>query len=895
MPTLRGLLHRLYVWIRGERYAEEQREEVEFHLALERMHLQHGGAGPSDAAHSARRRFGNVSFYREASRRAAGLAPLDRLTQDMRYAWRGVCRDPGVAITVVVTFALGVGANAAVFSFLDRVLFRPPAGLADPARTHRLYVPLPGRGGRTFVTDRFSYEEYRAMRDAAWGYARVGATLRSDSSSLRFAQGEVPVRRAFVTADFLPLLVDRPARGRFFTPDEDDIDSPAPVAVVSHALWQRAFGGAPDIVDRGVDVGGIRLTIVGVAPEGFTGPGLSADDIWIPASAAPHYGPQREPWYASGAVYIGIVARVEDGIDPRQARQRLDQAYRVTYDRQSPADTLRAIMMESIIENRRPGARPQEISISVRLAGVALIVLLIACANVANLLLARAARRRREIAVRLALGVSRGRLLQQVLTESVGLALAGAGAALVIAAVAGSVLRTRLMPRVQWGDAVLEARVIWFALALALACGLLAGLAPALTAARGQILEALKGGVRDGASHGTTLRRALLVAQAALSVVLLVGAGLFLRSLRNVQAIDVGFDADRVVVGSVFFPDQQPHPELADALVDLADHLRSAPGVERVALSRAAPLTMTYSMPIAVPRRDSAFLAQLDVPDLIVASPEYFAVTGMRIIAGRPFGAGDREGAPAVAIVSETMARTLWPGESALGKCVIYHKPTNPCNTIVGVAADARQWSLIKPPAMQYFLPLAQRTGPNVSGQPRVILARTAPGQATAVALLMHRELRRLLPNAIPEVASLYRRLEPQLRPWRLGASLFTVFALLALLVAAVGVYGVMSYVFSQRVHELGVRMALGARAADVVRMVLSSSLHVIAAGIALGLLGAIAAGRLVQSLLYGVSARDPMTMIVAPAVLLVIGVAAALPAAWRATRVDPVAVLREP
>lgn len=894
MPTMRGALHRLRVWLRAERYAEEQREEVEFHLALERMHQQQAGAEAPDAVYAARRRFGNAGYYREESRRAAGLASIDRLTQDLRYTWRGLRRAPGVAIAVILTFALGVGANAAIFSFLDRVLFRPPAGLADPARTHRLYVPIPGRGGEPFASDRFSYEAFRAMRDAARGYARVGATVRSDSSALRFANREVPVRRAFVTADFLPLLVDRPARGRFFTPDEDDLDSPAPVAVISHALWQRAFAGAPDAVGRTVETGDRFLTIIGVAPRGFTGPELGAQDVWIPASAAPHYGPQRGPWYASGAVYIGIVSRVEHGVDPAQARARLDQAYKLTYRRQSPADTLRTILMESIIENRGPGAKPQEVAISVRLAGVALVVLLIACANVANLLLARAARRRREIAVRLALGVSRGRLLAQVLTESLALALVGAAAALVVAAVAGSMLRTQLMPRVQWGDAVLDARVIWFALLLALACGLLAGLAPALAAARGQVLEALKGGAREGVAQGTRLRRALLIAQAALSVVLLVGAGLFLRSLRNVRAIDIGFDAERVVVGSVFFPDQQPHPELGEALVTLAERLRSLPEVEGIALARAAPLTMTYSMPVAVPGRDSAFLARLDVPDLIVASPEYFAVTGTRIVEGRPFGAADREGAPAVAIVSETMARTIWPGESVLGKCVVYHKVSNPCNTIVGVAEDSRLWSLIKPPSMQYFLPLAQRTGPNATGQPRVIMVRTAPREATAVARSMHGELRRLLPDAIPEVSSLYARLEPQLRPWRLGASLFTVFALLALLVAAVGVYGVISYLFSQRAHELGVRMALGARSADVVRLVLGSGIRVIGVGVAAGALIALATGRLLESLLYGVSARDPLTLIAAPLVLLVIGIAATLPAAWRATRVDPVAVLRE-
>lgn len=896
MPTVRGLLHRLGVWLRGERYALEQRDEVAFHLEMERMHQEHEGQRAGDARFAARRRFGNETYYREESRRVAGFAPLDRLGQDLRYALRGMRRAPGVAITVVVTFALGVGANAAIFSFLDRVLLQPPSGLADATRTHRVYATMPGRGptaGQMQVIDRFSYQDFVAMRDGASGYVRVGAALRNDSTSLRLGDREFPIRQAFATADYLSLLVDRPAKGRFYTTDEDDVNRPAAVAVISHALWQRAFGGDPQVVGRTVGVGEDRLTIVGVAPPRFTGPELDAQDLWRPASGAPHYTQPGETWYASGAVYIQLIARVDEHVDPRQAQQRLELAYRQVHSRASADDTLRTVFLGSIIRDRGPLARPQEVSISLRLAGVAFLVLLIACANVANILLARAAQRRREVAVRLALGVSRGRLLFQMLTECMGLALVGAFAALAVAVIAGSMLRSQLMPRVQWGASVLEPRMIWFALGLALACGVLAGLAPAVSAARAQVLEALKNGAREGTPRGTALRQGLLVIQAALSVVLLVGAGLFLRSLRSVEAIDAGYDAERVVVGDVFFPDQRPHPELADALRTIADRLRLAPHIEGVALSRAAPLTMTGSDPVVIPGRDSAFHATLGIPDLIVASPEYFPVTGTRVVEGRPFTAEDREGSPAVAIVSETMARTVWPGESAIGKCVVWRRATNPCNAVVGVTEDSRMWSLIRPPSMQYFLPLAQRTGPNVSSRPSVILVRTVPERASAVVLQLRRELQRLLPEGRPTVETLYGKLERQFRPWRLGASLFAVFALLALLVAAVGVYGVMSYLFSQRLHELGVRMALGARAADVVSLVLGAGVRVIGIGIALGVVGALVAGRFVQSLLYGVSARDPVTFMIAPLVLLVIGVVATLPAAWRATRVDPVTVLR--
>ncbi len=394
--------------MRGDMYAREMAEEQRFHRALEAMQQAHAGAAPDEAVFAARRRFGNQSAYQEQTRQAAGFAISDRLRQDLTFAWRGVRRAPGLAAIVVATFALGIGANAAIYSVVARLLLLPPEGVVAPEQVHRLWVAYPRQwsGGTTFNAI-FSYPDFVGIRDGVRGAARVATQLYPESTAVAHTGGDVPVYRQFVTAGYLPLLVERPAIGRFFTPDEDDVAAPSPVAVLSFAFWKRAFGGDPGVVGRSIRVANAPYTVIGVAPRGFVGLDAPAVDLWMPLSAASVHGHDGVPWYRTQDIHLPILIRANDGVTDAHLAPRIAAAYRAGYYRESPADSVRPLRLGSVIANRGPGTVPQDLSIALRLAGVALALLLITCANVANLLLIRALRRRREIAIRLALGVAR--------------------------------------------------------------------------------------------------------------------------------------------------------------------------------------------------------------------------------------------------------------------------------------------------------------------------------------------------------------------------------------------------------------------------------------------------------------------------------------------------------
>jgi predicted permease len=891
MSRLDGWLHRLRVRLRGEAYAREQAEEIDVHLALEAMHQRHGGAAAEEAAMAARRRFGNVTYYRERSRDAAGFRLVDRLRQDLTYAWRGWRRTPGTAVAIVITFALGVGANGAIFSFLDRVLLRPPARVLDPDDVRRLYVarPNPQASQAAAVNIGFSYPEYAAIRDAVRDDARIAALLGADSTSTVQGGEERPLRRAFVTADYLPLLLGTPARGRFFTADEDGLDAPAPVAVLTDAGWARLFASDSTVIGRTIALGGVRFEVVGVTPAGFSGLDLEAPDIFVPAAWRHAEDREGRRWYQRQDRYIDVVARLAPHANDTRVADVASVALRGAVDQRARSDSGLRVLLGSVLRERGPMGKERETAIAIRLIGIAGILLCIACANITNLLLARAARRRREVAIRLALGVSRRRLVGQLLAESLVLAVVAGAVGVVVAGVGGTVLRTQLQPRIHWSGSALDPSVAVVAFGAALLCGLAAGLVPALVASRQDVGDALKAAGHSGAPSRSRLRAALLVTQAALSVVLLAGAAVFLRSLHNVRTVDLGFDPNRVVVAGVDFTDSRRHPELVDGLSAVAKRLRGVPGVERVALASGAPLVSTMWMPLRSPGVDTIRWVNDQPPELVSVSGEYFAALGMRIVSGRAFAERDDAHAPLVAVVNQTMARALWPNANAVGKCLVYGPPTNPCVTVVGIVSDVRNWGLGRRTAMTWYLPLAQ-----TAWLPHALVVRAAPERAAAVTALLRRDIRAAFAGAVVGVAPLEARLEPHNRPRRLSASLFTAFGLLALLVAGVGVYGVASCAYTERLHELGVRVALGAAPRDLTRLVLGSGLRVVGVGVVAGGLLALALSRLIASLLYDVSAHDPLSIGAAALLLCVTGVVAALPPAWRAARVDPVAVLRE-
>jgi predicted permease len=584
------------------------------------------------------------------------------------------------------------------------------------------------------------------------------------------------------------------------------------------------------------------------------------------------------------------MARVPTGANEERVLTLATQAIRSVHLHGYEYDSTSLVKAGPIVRALGPGKREQELSISSRLAGVAIIVLAIACANVANLLLVRATRRRREIAVRCALGVSRFRLCEQLLTESVLLAVLGGVAAVAFAYWAATALRRLLLPNVQWADGAVDLRALAFVGTAALVVGVIAGLAPAFQATRPDLSNSLKAGARESAYQRSTLRTLLLVAQAALSVVLLVGAGLFVRSLNNVRALDLGYDVEHsVFVRPLFGASSPPKAEIAATIPSVAERLASAPGVEAIAYSAGLPMAFQSFGQLALPDRDSLpRLGDQRMPWYNSVSPGFLRATGVKLLEGREFSAADRAGAPGVLVVSQSMARAYWPGESPIGKCLIIGKRGSPCSTVVGVAADVHGMSVVEAPhrqaPMQYYIPSAQA---NEYNAPQNIIVRIHSQNIGAFSRVAAQELKRAFPTMVrPRIVAMSQTLEREFRPWRLGAVLFTAFGALALIVAAIGVYSVVAYAVTQRMHEMGVRIALGAGLSDIVGLVTTETFKVVAVGVALGILASLALGRLVASLLYGLSPRDPMVMAAAAVVLCAIGVAASLVPAWRASRV---------
>jgi predicted permease len=896
------------------RVEREVSDELEFHIEMEMRELVARGLEPERARAEALRRFGDVREAREELsaidrgrvRRERRAEWWEAVVHDLRYAVRGLRAKPGFAAVVVLTLGLGIGANATMFGIVDRLLLRPPAYLRDPGATGRVYLTL--AGGRGFdhpgagverTSDRTSYATYKDLRDGTRSFAQLAATFLSEvvvgeGASTREADA------MYVSANFWSLFDARPVLGRFFGPDEDREPASEPVAVLGYDFWRSAFGGDTAAVGRPLRIGSVLYTVIGVAPRGFTGQELTNVDIWVPITAAAStvVGPDYATTYNTS--WLQIVGRRRSGVTAEQTNADLTEAYRRS-TLKSPnarplAEARPRAQLASVLQDRGPNSG-ESAKVATWLGGVSLLVLLIACANVANLLLARALRRQREIAVRVALGVSRARLLGQLLVESVLLAALGAIAGLVVAHWGGGVLRAVLLPEVAWSSSMLDLRTLGFVAVAALLAGILSGLAPALHASRPDLTLALKAGAREGAFQRSRTRTALLVIQAALSVVLLVGAGLFVRSLRNVRGIDLGFDAARVAYvhvdmrgeGAAFSDTSRAYQREQVALyARLGERLGSLPGIDHVGTTTALPFHTSYVRSLVVPGVDS--VEALGPFYLAEVGGDYFGAMSTSILRGRALDDRDRAGAPLTAVVSASMARVLWPGRDALGQCIKVGQTTSPCSTVVGVAEDLHRGSVRDDPGLQYYVAGAQ-AGRDYA--PNGIVA-AVHGDPAAMAGAIRRALQPLVPGAAyVQVRPLREIVDPQFRSWRLGATMFSAFGALALLISAVGLYGVIAYTVAQRTHELGVRIALGAQTGDVLRLVVLEGVRVAVAGVAVGLAVALGAGRFVAPLLFGVQPNDPGTLSGVAGVLLLVAAAASLVPAWRAAHVDPAAALR--
>ncbi len=814
---------------------------------------------------------------------------MDTLLQDLKYALRGIARAPGFALAVVLTLGLGIGANTTMFGVLDVLMLRAPTHVDRPGDVARVYY------GRTFGSDQFvtsttAVPDFEALQSDGTGFATVAAFMSTELSVGR-GVGARPVDARVVSAELFPLLGVEALAGRFFDRGDDQLDAPG-TAVLSHGFWRSQFGGDRSVLGGTLAIGRVTYTIVGVAPRGFTGVGLEEPDVWLPLRVAGPDITERRAFTTRNWMWIQAVARVRAGVSRVDAAALATAAHRRATLGTDRPDTTTVVLLGPVQASRGP-ERSDNARVSLWVGGVAGIVLLVACANVANLLLARGVRRRRELAVRAGLGAGRRRLARLLLVESLALAVAGGVAALFIALWGGSLVRRFLLPGLPVDVALLDTRVLAFTGAVALLTGLLAGLAPALQSSRADVAIALRAGAGDVGLIRGRLRATLVAAQMGLALVLLVGAGLFVRSLRQVQRLDYGMDLERVLIATADFRAVGvPGPESDEAYLRLLARARRAPGVVSASATMAP-----YGSSVATTLRVSGHDTLPDLPGhgpyFDGVTPDYFATTGMRIVRGRGIDASDGPGAAPVAVVNEAFVRHLWPGADPIGHCLYIGDASPPCTSVVGVVADARTGGLRAPWAgvrVTYYVPFAQRL---VTARLQGLVVRTR-GPAREAAGTVQRVLQGSEPD-LPYVAvqPLLDRVAPEWRSWRLGATMFTAFGLLALVIAALGLYGVTSYAVGQRTREIGVRIALGAQSHDVLRLVVGQGLRAAVLGLLVGGLGAVALGRGVASLLYGVKSTDPVVFGVTALMLLAVAGVAALVPARRAARVDPMEALR--
>jgi predicted permease len=892
---------RLRSLFRRDRVEQELDEELRDHI--ERQTAQHVAAGMTraDARTAALRSFGGVEWRKEEIRESRGVGLIEHLLQDLKYAVRGLRRSPSFTATAIITLALGIGANTTMFGVLDTLLLKPPAHVRDPGRVQRLYVLNDFGQGQVFTVPGMSVPSYEDLRDLP-AFQSVAASLIAKASVGHGADAR-PVDVSAVTASYLSLFGAPPGLGRFFDSTEDRPGA-APVAVVSYRYWRRQLHSDSAALGRTLPIGRSDYVVVGVALEGFTGGDLTAPDVWLPLRTAAsdlNIAPAltRRSW--SG---ITMVARLAPGFTPAAAAAQATLAYTRGSGHKYKTKILLRPIQEARTLHAAQGSSPgrsAEAEVAFWLGGLALAVVLVACANAANLLLVRGLARRRELAVRLALGAGRARVIRQTLVESVMLAAAGGLAALLVALWGGAGVRAFLLPDLPHSVNLLEPRLLVFTAVVATLAGLVAGSAPAWQLSGADAAAPLRSGGRDVTTTRGRLRSTLLAVQVALTLTLLVGAGLFVRSLRNAVTLDYGLDLQHVLIASVEMgggmghgvaPGGQEDPQSA-LYLRLLGHIRTNPTVASVAASAGTPYAgLGYALAgLRVSGRSSVPAVFADNAAFNTVTADYFVTAGTPIVRGRGFTEADEVlGAPPVTVVSGAFARLAWPDRDPIGQCIFVGENESTCAQVIGVAGDTRNDGPREARTIVFYLPHGQHL---FSAPIDGLLIRTR-GPASEAQTQVQRALQTAEPD-LPyvDVESLADRIAPQWHSWRLGAAMFTAFGLLALIIAALGLYAVTAYGVTQRTQEIGVRMALGAQRIDVVWLAVSQVLRAVAMGAGAGGLGALLLSRVVRALLFGVQPADPLTLVVSIGLLLVVAAAAAFVPALRAARTDPMEALR--
>jgi len=819
---------------------------------------------------------------------------METLWQDLRYAIRTLGKTRGLTAVAILSLALGIGANTTIFTFINGLLLRPPM-VHDPERLLEVWQRNTTRGSGIGSDMQLSFPEYEHYRDHNSTFTEMGAFTGETPAMIwnRAGEGET-LRAALVSANFFSILGVQPALGRGFLLEEDRDATAAPVVVLSHAMWEQRLGSDPAIVGKTLTLNGGSYTVVGVAPAAFTGliVGFSPD-VWTPMSMQRAVSPglnlneRRMHWLlAIGRLKPGVT-RQQAAADLAVLGQQLARDFPETNKNLMP-DVVPVELVPSPFRGVAGG-------ISAVLMAIVGLVLLIACANVANLLLAKASSRRREVAVRMALGANRRRLVQQLLTESVLIAaISGVIGLLLSLWVAPLLLSLRPASLAFVVNVSPDIRVLAFTLLASIATGIVFGLAPALQQSKSNQVENLKDGSAHGGSSRSRLRNALVVAQVTACVVLLVGASLCLRSLLNARSIDPGFDIRNTVAGGLnvqtFGYDQSRGRAFYARLLE---RVRAIPGVRSASLADHLPLGQIMRMQgveIDGYEGSRAPSGMRGLPlDMALVGPDYFDAMGISVLSGRSFKNTDDEKAPPVVMINQQMSERFWPHQNPVGQFVTLmgSEGSRTRAEIVGVVKTGKYASLGEDPKSFFYRPLLQEYEPGAQ-----LIVRTAAD--TPIIDALRHEVRALDPRmALVGVETLEQHMQLPLFPARAAGLLLGLFGLLALTLAIVGLYGVMSYSVSQRTREIGVRMALGARRIDVVRLILGQGLRLTLTGMAIGVLCSVALTWVLRSVLYGISATDPVSFLAVAIVLtMVAAIASYVPARW-ATRVDPIRALR--
>src|SRR5579859_755822 len=881
---IQALASRTRAWLSPRKVDQEFGQELEVHLDLLADENVRRGMAPEEARRAARIRLGGLTQLRDTNRELRSLPMIETFLQDTRYAFRMLRKNPGFTAVAVFTLALSIGANTAIFSVVYAVLLKP----LPYAQPNQLFNVFEVQSQAGIKGTGWSYANFAELREQSHVFTDMAGSQHHQLTLTGRGEPSV-INTSVVTSQFFSVFGEKPLAGRIFSTDDGKPGAPA-VVILSENLWRGSFGADPNIVGSSINLDKRTFTVVGIMPAAFRFPAVSqSEQVWIPLVQDPLFSSWMD---RRGGHWLQVTGRLKPGVSMTQAQAELD-AISARLGKEFPAENdgwaVRMVPLQQMIVGKVKSA------LLVLLGAVGL-VLLIACANIANLLLTRATSRAREIAVRSTLGAGRARIVRQLLSETAVLGLLGGAMGIALAYWGVQALSTLLPASVPQVNAIqVDTFVLGFALLLSLAASCAFGLAPALFAANSNLQASLReGGGRSGESRNRRRARSLLASgEIALAMVLLIAAGLLLRSFAKLTAVSPGFDARHIVMADISLPQFQyaKAQQWAAFSDELLTRVQALPGMRDSAVVVPRPIADGFvNLAFDIEGSPAASASASRTANYVAASPDYFRVMGISLRAGRIFDRHDDSSAPRVAVISEAMARIYFPNLNPLGKRLEFGFPPHSWapREIVGIVGDVRDVSLGQEPGPMMYVPYAQAPfwGANMVVKSTLSLA--------SVAAVIRREVQKMdkdLP--VTEVVMMPDVIEASVEQPRFRTLLLGLFAGMALALAAIGIFGVISYSVSCRTNEIGIRVALGAQRADVLRQVLTEGAKLALVGLVAGLLGSLAATRLMGTLLFGVKASDPLTFAAVAAILASVTLAACYIPARRATRVDPIVALR--